>query len=420
MATKDLVQLWGELEKALKKNDPDVKKALRKGATAKALAAAEKALGFSLPPSVHESWAIHDGQKEDGDGAIESPYYLLSLERMAGERDAMTEVYAGLDKTWDPRWLPFLSDLGGNIAYLDFSGKKAGAVVYWDRDGHEHRNGPGSLEEWLGDTLEGLLEEQREYAAISRPRKNVAEEVEAKRLLDRAETARRGGDREAALRDLDRVIALVPELREAWFRRAELKDDTGDQEGALEDLAKGDTLPLTWSERAPIDRVEAAERVIRIKQHLGDLDGALAAIEAFPKRFKNHRWWVKRPRVEVLLARGDHAGASKALDTAWPKIPGHWDSIDQKDRLWRARTLKKLGRLVDAVADYAQVETITKEIICERGLVRAEGGEVAGALEDLERYVQLCVPIVAPRVPVPDPPELAEAKVKLAELRARR
>jgi cell wall assembly regulator SMI1 len=144
----DVPTLWKRIEKALKAN-PTVKKSLKKGATAEQIAACETALGTAFPPGLRDSYLIHGGQKAGADGLfpagfadLDSDFGLLSLDEVANEwmtwkeledagefknQEALPDAGVRAD-WWNPKWVPFAGDGGGDSLCVDLAPAKGGAA----------------------------------------------------------------------------------------------------------------------------------------------------------------------------------------------------------------------------------------------------------------------------------------------------
>lgn len=123
---------------------------LPKGASPKAIAAAEKALGVSFPEEVRAFYLRHDG---GGDESICDERQLLSLEGMVSEWKVWKQLLDGGDfgandhgspdpgvqkKWWIPQWLPVTYDGSGNHHVVDLAPAKRGKVgqilSFWHDD----------------------------------------------------------------------------------------------------------------------------------------------------------------------------------------------------------------------------------------------------------------------------------------------
>ncbi len=141
-------KLWKRLDKALKAN-PGAKKSLKKGAAEEQIAACEKVVGHSFPDELRACYLIHDGQKAGADGlfpeefvGLDSEFALLALEEIAstwttwndlanaGEfKKQKSQPDAGVRADWwNPKWLPFAGDGGGDSLCVDLAPAKGGTV----------------------------------------------------------------------------------------------------------------------------------------------------------------------------------------------------------------------------------------------------------------------------------------------------
>ena len=148
---------------------------LNPGASAEAIAQAEKDMGLTFPPELRESLLRHGGSADSGWHTGE----LLSLERIADERKVWMDLLgdgtfdgnashnAGSEALqagwWNPAWIPLDSDGGGNGAVIDLHPGPQGTVgQVIDMDHEVGPSGPkyASLSAYLEAMLERLAEEQ--------------------------------------------------------------------------------------------------------------------------------------------------------------------------------------------------------------------------------------------------------------------
>jgi cell wall assembly regulator SMI1 len=123
---------------------------LAKGASAKAIAAAEKAIGAHLPEEVVAFYRRHDGSEDEP--AVEGRE-LLSLSRMVSEWKIWKDLFdqgtfeandhgrpgAGVQqKWWIPEWVPVTYDGAGNHHVLDLApapgGTRGQILSFWHDD----------------------------------------------------------------------------------------------------------------------------------------------------------------------------------------------------------------------------------------------------------------------------------------------
>lgn len=146
---------------------------LNPGASAEAIAQAEKDMGLTFPPELRESLLRHDGSADGGWPTGE----LLSLERMADERKVWMDLLQNgtFDDNadhnegsealqpgwWNPAWIPLDADGGGNGAVIDLNPGRQGTVgQVIDMDHEVGPSGPKypSLAAYLDAMLERLSE----------------------------------------------------------------------------------------------------------------------------------------------------------------------------------------------------------------------------------------------------------------------
>ena len=144
----DVPTLWKRVDKALKANRAG-KPSLQKPATEAQIAGCEEALGVAFPPALQASFLVHNGQKAGADSLfpdefanLDAAFSLLSLEDMVNEWRVWKKLVdagefaeqkgqpdAGIRPDWwNPKWLPFASDGGGDSLCIDLAPAKGGAV----------------------------------------------------------------------------------------------------------------------------------------------------------------------------------------------------------------------------------------------------------------------------------------------------
>ena len=172
--TGTIGEVWDRLEKALKTAAPDVKRSLKKGTTGAKLKAMEKKLGVLLPADLRVTLLRHDGQKDGADGLFPEDYIedmsgeflLMSVAEIESEWWMWKELadggeFAG-DTTapdkgvrsgwWNPGWVPFASDGGGDSLCADTTpakGGTAGQVIHMRHDSGDRPRLARSLAELL-------------------------------------------------------------------------------------------------------------------------------------------------------------------------------------------------------------------------------------------------------------------------------
>ena len=146
--TAGVPALWKRIDKVLKANRA-VKRALRKPATDAQIAKCEAALAIAMPPALRASYRIHNGQKSGADclfpddfSGLDAPFSMLSLDEIvndwrtwkklidAGEfKKQKGKPDAGIRSDWwNPQWIPFANDGGGDSLCIDLAPAKGGVV----------------------------------------------------------------------------------------------------------------------------------------------------------------------------------------------------------------------------------------------------------------------------------------------------
>lgn len=79
---------WGQLEEWLAENAPAVLETLRDPATESEIDDVEREIGMELPPSVRESYRVHDGEARGAFGLF-GCWRLLPLTEVVEEHERM-------------------------------------------------------------------------------------------------------------------------------------------------------------------------------------------------------------------------------------------------------------------------------------------------------------------------------------------
>lgn len=166
--------VWDRLEKALKAAAPDVKKSLKKGAAEAKLTKLEATLGVTLPADLRFTLLRHDGQTDGSDclfpedfaGDMSGGFLLMSVAEIESEWKMWKELndggeFAGNttapDKGvrkgwWNPGWVPFATDGGGDSLCVDLTpakGGTAGQIIHMRHDSGDRPRLAKSLAELL-------------------------------------------------------------------------------------------------------------------------------------------------------------------------------------------------------------------------------------------------------------------------------
>jgi cell wall assembly regulator SMI1 len=158
-------KLWSRIEAGLRQTKPLTGLRLGAGASEADIDQLEGTLGDVLPPDFHQSYLRHDGGYSmemvstmeilplreiidwwqileqllhDEDWARQPPYYFTEeVVRSGWQVGPVQSVW------WHRRWIPFASDVTGNLACLDLApaaGGTVGQILDWD-----HECGPSKV-----------------------------------------------------------------------------------------------------------------------------------------------------------------------------------------------------------------------------------------------------------------------------------
>lgn len=148
---------WGTIESWLRANAPDLLGMLLPPASEDQIAAAEHALGCTLPPSYADSLRVHDGQENRS--PLVAGWYLLPLADVVRDWNMLRGFAADgtFDPTfdftvqadpevaqveWAPSWIPVAHDAGGSLLCIDLSprdGGTLGQVITYYSDAPQRR-----------------------------------------------------------------------------------------------------------------------------------------------------------------------------------------------------------------------------------------------------------------------------------------
>ena len=179
-------QDWQQFEAWLRTHWRDGLADLNPPATDAQIAALESALGVSLPREFVACLQVHNGQSGSAGGLFDNAEFLSTdaiLEQWtvwkelldAGEFDGITsEPGAGVrNNWWNPRWIPFTHDGGGNHSCVDLNpaqGGTVGQVVAMWHDAGERERLATSFDAWfrgyVADVLAGQYVFSDEYGGL--------------------------------------------------------------------------------------------------------------------------------------------------------------------------------------------------------------------------------------------------------------
>ncbi len=154
---RDVSTTWKRLENWFKHHLPEAMSALNRGASESAIFRFEEQVGVTLPPDVHQSFLIHDGERSETVcvGCIFG-LSLLSLDNAFSiwqtwndispnpETDRNTKsIPAGWvqPRYFHPAWIPLTDDDGGNHIAVDLAPDEhgiLGQIIVFGRDDLKH------------------------------------------------------------------------------------------------------------------------------------------------------------------------------------------------------------------------------------------------------------------------------------------
>ena len=175
-------QLWETLKQWLQENKvPDVVENLNPGATLQEFVSAENILSVKFPMGFKEVYTIHNGQNGKAVG-LHSKGELLSLQEIVRQwqiwkelvddgvfKDAHSESDDPIKSDWwNPKWIPFTHNGGGDHLCLDFDpaeGGLVGQVITMWHDSRDRSVIAPSFEKWLEEYCNDLLANKYHYNA---------------------------------------------------------------------------------------------------------------------------------------------------------------------------------------------------------------------------------------------------------------
>ena len=201
---------------------------------------------------------------------------------------------------------------------------------------------------------------------------------DAQGFLNRANARGFNGDMNGAIADLSRVIELDPKSEQAIYRRGASKLQKGDYDGAISDLSRAIELsPGTadyYSDRG----------LARLRKR--DNDGAIGDFtRAIDLDAKNVIAYRNRALAKKLKGDADGAIAdySRAIELE-PKNAGAFNS--------RGAIKKSKGDVDGAIADFSRAIELNDKLAIaykNRGEAKQAKGDAAGAKVDLDRAGQM-------------------------------
>lgn len=150
---------WRRTEDWLKENAPGMARNLNPPASREEASDAEKALEVSFPPSLTESYLIHNGESGASDG-IFGLWRWFSLDEIVAQNEEMklieTEYAFG---NYEPGlMIPIMEDGGGNLLYVETATDGETPVIEWHHEDPvrdvQYESFAAMLEDFVG-RLEG-------------------------------------------------------------------------------------------------------------------------------------------------------------------------------------------------------------------------------------------------------------------------
>jgi cell wall assembly regulator SMI1 len=181
MEDSRLGQLWQRIEASVLARTSSLELPFASGATERAIDAVEDVLGIRLPEDVRatyrrhnggfsldpviamdmlpltemaELWRILEDLLHDEQWATQPPYYFTDeVVRSGHQAGPVQPVW------WHRRWIPFASELAGNITCIDLApaaGGTVGQIIDWDHECGPTRVLYSSFESFLSDWADQL------------------------------------------------------------------------------------------------------------------------------------------------------------------------------------------------------------------------------------------------------------------------
>jgi cell wall assembly regulator SMI1 len=168
----NVTEIWTKLEEWLRVNAPELRATMQKGASEKQIATLEVYLGVTLPNDYREFLKLCNGQTEEAEFGFFNGELLSTKgikfqwgiwKRLLDEGSfdtSKSKPDPGIrNDWWNPRWIPFTHDGGGNHRCLDLQPSDEGTVgqviTMW-HDSQERELIFPHFTAWLEHVLEGL------------------------------------------------------------------------------------------------------------------------------------------------------------------------------------------------------------------------------------------------------------------------
>jgi cell wall assembly regulator SMI1 len=168
----NVTEIWTRLERWLQDNTPTLYESMQKGASEKQIQELEQHLGVILPEDYKTFLKCCNGQSDTAEAGFYNGELLSSnnvkfqwdiWQKLLNEgsfENSKSKPDKGIRNAWwNPRWIPFTHDGGGNHLCLDLEpaeGGTVGQVITMWHDSQERELMFPNCTAWLEHVLEGL------------------------------------------------------------------------------------------------------------------------------------------------------------------------------------------------------------------------------------------------------------------------
>ncbi|MBC8160589.1 MAG: SMI1/KNR4 family protein [Roseiflexaceae bacterium] len=151
-----------ELDNWLKANEPELYQELQEGLSSQEAGAFEQQLTISLPPEFKKLLRWRNGQSSDSYDSLFFNFQLMRSDAIAEAVKVHNQLLASGEykgNWWNPGWVPFLDNGGGDHYCIDTAGVgtgEAGQIVWFLHDNAERKVMHHSFGDWLTTLLESF------------------------------------------------------------------------------------------------------------------------------------------------------------------------------------------------------------------------------------------------------------------------
>jgi tetratricopeptide (TPR) repeat protein/S1-C subfamily serine protease len=225
----------------------------------------------------------------------------------------------------------------------------------------------------------GILDKQTQYlSAISIYNEIIRRNPESYAYLNRGKAKSDLGNKQEAIADYDRAIAINPKYAEAYSNRGNDKSDLGNKQGAIADydraIAINPKLALAYNNRG-----NARSALGNKQEAIADYDRAIAINPKYAEAYYN--------RGNDKLDLGNKQAAIADYDQAIAINPKFAQAYDN-----RGSAKYALGKKQEAIADYDRAIAINPKFAQaydNRGLAKSQLGNKKEAIADYDRAILL-------------------------------